>query len=314
MTSVGLSFSVDPTPTNNTTPSPVTTYLPGNPPPTGGPNSLTNTTAFWAGVSLSYRFCNRVIAAGGYCYSYIYPHGGNAFSFTSSQIIPDITAAAATALLQPLYTSLNALSIPAALPNLTGASAQPYAGNGRRSGSAAPINTRYRSRLLPARLWDDDAAWGRTFAAIRAGVEEGGYPFHGIAYSPTAEVAGWPGADSAVNPAWREAALHAILMEVQPERLSAAEARARDERVQAYVDRWKALSPGAGAYMNEGDPAEKGWQRSFFGRHYPRLLDIKRRWDPWGVFWATTTVGSEAWEVVSLDGYPAGQNGRLCRV
>ncbi|KXX78112.1 6-hydroxy-D-nicotine oxidase [Madurella mycetomatis] len=314
ITTVGLNFSVDPTPTNNSSPSPVTTYLPGNPSPTGGPDSITNTTAFWAGVSLSYRYCNHVIAAGGYCYSYVYPHGNNSFSFTSNQIISNISTPAIIDLLQPLYEALNALSIPARLPNASDISPQPYAGNGRRTGSTRVINTRYRSRLFPTYLWDNDTVWDEAFASIRAGVEEGGYTFHGIAYSPTAEIAGYPGADSAVNPAWRETSLHGCLMEVQPASISAVEARARDERVQAYVERWKELTPGAGAYMNEGDPAEKGWQQSFYGAHYRRLLGVKRKWDPWGLFWAQTTVGSEAWEVVSLDGYPAGQNGRLCRV
>jgi hypothetical protein len=103
-------------------------------------------------------------------------------------------------------------------------------------------------------------------------------------------------------------------MEVQPVGISAAEARQRDERAHGYVQRWKELSPGAGAYMNEGDPTETDWQWAFYGVHYRRLVGIKRRWDPWGLFWARTTVGSEGWEVLSLDGYPAGQNGRLCRV
>lgn len=314
ITTVGLNFSVDPTPTNNSSPSPVTTYLPGNPSPTGGPDSLTNTTAFWAGVSLSYRYCNHVIAAGGYCYSYIYSHGNNSFSFTSNQIISNISTPAIIDLLQPLYEGLNALSIPARLPDASDISPGPYAGDGRRTGSTRVINTRYRSRLFPTYLWDNDTVWDEAFAAIRAGVEEGGYTFHGIAYSPTADVAGYPGADSAVNPAWRATSLHGALMEVQPAAIPAAEARARDDRVQAYVARWKELTPGAGAYMNEGDPAEKDWQQSFYGANYRRLLGVKRRWDPWGLFWAQTTVGSEAWEVVSLDGYPAGQNGRLCRV
>lgn len=101
-------------------------------------------------------------------------------------------------------------------------------------------------------------------------------------------------------------------MEVVSAGLSNAEARALDEHTYKYTDVWKTLTPGSGAYMNEGDPAEKDWQWSFYGSTYRRLLGIKRRVDPWGVFWARTTVGSEAWEVVT--DYPAGQNGRLCRV
>jgi hypothetical protein len=314
MTSVPLSFDVNRRPPSSTVPSPATSTLPGTVPPTNGLATASDTATFWRGVSLTYRYCNKVIAAGGMCYSYIYSLGNDSFSFTHSHSIPNITASAATALMKPLFTSLQEdLNIPVTLPSLTDRSASLYAGNGRRTGSANPVNTRYRSRLFPSHLWDDDTAWDATFAAIRAGVEEGGYTFHGIAYSPTEAIAGWPGADSAVNPAWRATALHGSLMDVQPEGISAAEARARDARVHAYVQRWKDLTPGAGAYMNEGDPAEIGWKRSFYGKHYAKLLEIKRKWDPWAVFWAQTTVGSEAWEVVSLDDYPAGQNGRLCR-
>ncbi|EAQ83599.1 hypothetical protein CHGG_10003 [Chaetomium globosum CBS 148.51] len=300
MTSASLAFAVNPS-LNNTTP------------PTD-PNALADLTSFWDGVSLAYRYCTHVIAAGGYCFSYIYPQGNSSFRFTSSQLIPNITAPAYRALLQPLYTELSARhNIPVALPTTITSSL--YAGNGQRTGAGDfPVNTRYRSRLFPAHIWRNDTAWDAVFAAIRAGVEEGGYDFHGIGYSPTTEIAGWPGADSAVNPAWRKTALHAIFMEVVPVGLSAAQARAADARVQAYVARWQALMPGVGAYMNEGDPAEPEWQARFYGEKYARLLEVKRRWDPWGVFWASTTVGSEEWEVVTEDGYPMGQNGRLCRV
>jgi hypothetical protein len=294
-----VNFAVDPS--NPSTPIPT------------NPNALSDPAAFWRGVSLSYHDCTRVIAAGGYCYSYIYALGNGAFRFTSSQLIPDITPAAAAALLQPLYTQLNALSIPVSLP-ATLFPREYHGGGTRTGGGAAPVNTRYRSRLFPAHVWANATQWDEVFGAIRAAVEEGGYTFHGIAYSPTAEVAGWPGADSAVNPAWRDTALHGSLMEVQAEGLSAEAARAGDERVQAYVRGWDELMPGVGAYMNEGDPAEGEWQWRFYGSHYRRLMGIKRRWDPWGVFWARTTVGSERWEVVTLDGYPRSQNGRLCRV
>ena len=265
-------------------------------------------------MALSYRYCTRIQAAGGYCFSYIHPLGNSSFAFTSAQSMPNISAASAASLLSPLYAQLNSLGVPVALPNLTESSATLYAGNGRRTGSASPANTRYRSRLYPRRNWEDDALYNKTFAAVRAGVEEGGLTFHGIAYTPTEQIAGWPGANSAVNPAWRDAVLHGAMMEEVPAGITAEEARRRDEHAHKYADAIKELTLGAGSYMNEGDPTEGDWQWSFYGHHYRRLLGIKRRRDPWGVFWARTTVGSEEWEVVTEDGYPAGQNGRLCRV
>ncbi|KAK4238606.1 hypothetical protein C8A03DRAFT_33358 [Achaetomium macrosporum] len=308
ITSVSLSFSVNPSLANGT-------ILPGIPPPRPNAPSTTDLSAFWRGVSLSYHDCIHIITAGGYCFSYIYPLGPSSFAYSTSHTIPNITSPAFTALLEPLYTQLNTLSIPVTLPASTSLTPTLYAGNGRRTGTGdTPINTRYRSRLFPSSVWQSPSEFEALFSSIRVGVEEGGYTFHGIAYSPTLEIAGWPGANSAVNPAWRRTALHGSLMEIQPEGISAAEAKRRDERAHGYVARWKELTPGAGAYMNEGDPAETGWQGSFYGGLYGRLVGVKRRWDPWGLFWARTTPGSEAWEVVTRDGYPAGQNGRLCRV
>ena len=92
-----------------------------------------------------------------------------------------------------------------------------------------------------------------------------------------------------------------------------AVARARDAIMQSYVQLLRDVSPGAGSYMNEGDPGEPDWQQAFYGDHYERLLEIKQKYDPWSLFWAPTTVGSEGWEVRSVDGYPNSQNGRLCR-
>jgi len=54
-------------------------------------------------------------------------------------------------------------------------------------------------------------------------------------------------------------------------------------------------TPGAGSYVNEADYFEPGWQQSFWGENYPRLLQIKREVDPDGLFWCHHCVGSEAW-------------------
>jgi hypothetical protein len=79
------------------------------------------------------------------------------------------------------------------------------------------------------------------------------------------------------------------------------------------MEKIRVVTPGGGAYINEADRLEPNWQQSFFGANYPRLLGIKRETDLWGVFWAPTTVDSEAWEVRTADGL-AMQDGPLCRV
>ena len=52
--------------------------------------------------------------------------------------------------------------------------------------------------------------------------------------------------------------------------------------------------PRSGAYPNEADYFEPEWQRSFWGDAYGRLLAIKRRYDPDGLFGCHHCVGSDA--------------------
>ncbi|GAQ36791.1 hypothetical protein AtubIFM55763_011218 [Aspergillus tubingensis] len=65
------------------------------------------------------------------------------------------------------------------------------------------------------------------------------------------------------------------------------------------------LANSSGAYLNEGDFQQKDFQTQFFGGNYASLKQVKRRYDPEGVFYGTALVGSDDWEVAS--------DGRLCR-
>lgn len=274
------------------------------------PGTLTDPEMFWKGISLYYRFSKKVVDAGGLGFSYIYPLGNNSFTLTTTSQFPDMSAAAIIEFMQPLYDEFNAIGINMTNPRFM--FPMTY-GTPRPASGESPAETRYRSRFFPRENWEDDDLWDRTMSAIRTSIEAG-YTFHGILHGPSEEVAGWPGRDSAVNPAWRRAVMHASLIGTQPSGFTAQQALVDQSRIQTYMDMWREVTPGSGAYMNEGDPLEPDWQQVFFGDLYPRLSEIKRNRDPWGLFWAPTTVGSEAWEVRSEDGYPGSQNGRLCRV
>lgn len=45
---------------------------------------------------------------------------------------------------------------------------------------------------------------------------------------------------------------------------------------------------------------ENGWQRSYWGSNYARLAEVKRKYDPEGLFFVHNGVGSEQW---SADGF-----------
>ena len=276
--------------------------------------ATTNINRFWEGVKIAYAFPPTWVDRGGHISTYLSAGANDSYTFTAAHSIAGLSASEVTAIIRPLFADLGAAGINVTAPVLRDADARGTSGTLiSRSPSHVLSNTRYHSRLIPrANFVSGPALYGSTLAAFRASVEEGKYLFHTHSYAPTRAVAGAPGNDSALNPAWRETVCHAMVMEDVPARLTAAEARAADARVRPYTDRIRALTPGAGAYMNEGDPAEPGWQQAFYGANYARLAGIKGRVDPWGVFWAQTTPGGEGWAVRTE--YPASQNGRLCRV
>jgi FAD/FMN-containing dehydrogenase len=62
----------------------------------------------------------------------------------------------------------------------------------------------------------------------------------------------------------------------------------------------RGLVPDAGSYVSEASYTDPDWRRRSFGQNYPRLLAVKRRYDPDGLFTTHHGVGSEEW---SADGF-----------
>jgi hypothetical protein len=68
----------------------------------------------------------------------------------------------------------------------------------------------------------------------------------------------------------------------------------------------ESLGGNGGAYLNEANFATKEWKRLFYGLHYSRLDQIKRKYDPNNLLYAHTGVGS--------DRFILGKDGRVCQV
>lgn len=43
---------------------------------------------------------------------------------------------------------------------------------------------------------------------------------------------------------------------------------------------------------------EPNWQQAYWGSNYARLLKIRQKYDPEGVFYTQTTPGTESWDVI----------------
>ena len=115
-----------------------------------------------------------------------------------------------------------------------------------------------------------------------------------------------PVARSAVQPHWRNALVSCVASSPWDFSLPWQTMLQRQDDLTNIIDpALKAATPGSGAYLNEANFEEPDWQNEFYGSNYQRLKRIKRRYDPRGLFYGVTAVGSEAWV--------ADRDGRLCR-
>lgn len=77
-------------------------------------------------------------------------------------------------------------------------------------------------------------------------------------------------------------------------------ARRHAKSLSGAMDELRKLVPNGGSYVAESNYFEPDWQHSFWGTNYPRLLAVKKQYDPEGLFFVHHGVGSEEW---SADGF-----------
>ena len=166
----------------------------------------------------------------------------------------------------------------------------------------------YESLWLPASLLETDAQQ-RLADALFASSRYSGVWLHfnkGLAGAPPEAIAA--AQDTAMNPAVLTAFALAIAAHGQGPAYpgipghepSVAEGRQGADRIDRCMSQLRALVPNPGSYVSESNYFEKEWQQSYWGGNHPRLAEIKRKYDPDGLFFVHNGVGSEQW---SVDGF-----------
>ena len=77
-------------------------------------------------------------------------------------------------------------------------------------------------------------------------------------------------------------------------------ARRQAHAVVKAADELREVAPDAGTYVAESSFFERDWQRAYWGPNYPKLQQLKKKYDPEGLFFVHHGVGSEEW---SADGF-----------
>jgi len=164
----------------------------------------------------------------------------------------------------------------------------------------------YESVWLPASLLEQQDRLADTLFASTRHFEVVLHFNKGLAGAPEDKVAG--ARDTAMNPAVLDAFALAIVAGGDPHTSPGlpghepdlAAGRKAAVAITASADGLRAVVPIAGAYVSESNFFDKGWQASFWGSNYPKLAEVKKKYDPAGLFFVHHGVGSEEW---SADGF-----------
>lgn len=271
-----------------------------------------NVTAeqFKAGMKAYFETFPEGADNGIYAYFKIFNRAGSMSFSMQPYFAPGKDMAETKALLAPWISQMEVLKIPLDIKwqefdsFYTAYNASFPVGNVNNQGVATA------SRMFPRENWANETIWNATFDGMWSSLEAGN-ALIGYNIAPSWERGGYTNAP--VNPAWRNAISFIITGVVTDMTKSWAEQlEQRQNFTDTVMQDWRDLTPGSGSYLSEADRLEPNFQWAFWGSFYPKLLEVKKKYDPYNLFYAAQSVGSEFFEVrTPSDGYP-GENGKLC--
>jgi FAD/FMN-containing dehydrogenase len=162
----------------------------------------------------------------------------------------------------------------------------------------------YESVWLPATLLDPSARASLTDALFQTG-SQWNVTLHfnkGLAGAPDEALAATR--DTATNPDVLNAFALAIISGEGPpafagmpgEPVDAPAARRAATRIHDAAQSLRIVAPRAGSYVSESSYFQQDWPRAYWGEHYAMLSEVKRKYDPDGLFFVHQGVGSQEWD------------------
>ncbi|OQE34805.1 hypothetical protein PENCOP_c015G05357 [Penicillium coprophilum] len=167
-------------------------------------------------------------------------------------------------------------------------------------GNLAVANFQYGGRLIPRKTLEQNP---HGMGSALRNLTQAGVIAVGVGMNVSAPV----NVSNAVFPALRNAAVTMQIGTLWNETAPWSKMIADQYKMTTeYVPQLEAVTPDSGCYQNEANFRQPNWKHTFFGNNYPRLLAVKRKWDPSSFFYALKAVGSDVWSVSN--------SGRMCRV
>jgi FAD/FMN-containing dehydrogenase len=253
------------------------------------------TDAHWEIIKTFIKNLPAVVDVGGTIYWMALP--GNIFA-APQMYLPGGTAEGLEKLLNPTLSALKAAKIPYEFSSKT------YANFLEAYNTLNPgmdiVEVNLGGRLIPRSSIKTSESSTTLVDTIKYIVNSGAL-FAGVCQNASKK----PTFANAVLPAWRDTLFLAFYGIPYDRTNYQANIAAQKKVTNELNPALKAITPNSGAYLNEADINEPDWQESFYGANYQKLAKIKCKYDPEGIFWGPTTVGSEKWKVA--------EGGRLCK-
>ncbi|KAK7756331.1 hypothetical protein SLS62_001557 [Diatrype stigma] len=160
----------------------------------------------------------------------------------------------------------------------------------------------FGGRLIPRSLVETSSSTSTLIDALKFIIANGGGiggNHFNVSRFPTG------GISNSVNPIWRTSIFDAALGLPFDYENFTANFEVQKKMTETLMPALEAITPGGGSYLNEADFRQPDWQTAFYGENYAALQGIKDKYDPHGLFYGLTAVGSDRWTIQP--------DGRLCQ-
>jgi FAD/FMN-containing dehydrogenase len=176
------------------------------------------------------------------------------------------------------------------------------------SGQVGWVVWGFESLWMPASLLQDDSQEklaNALFAASRLSEVELHFN-KGLVGAPAEAIEA--AKDTAMNPAVCDAFALAIVADgqgpaypgIRNREPDVAKGRKAAETVHRCMNELRVVAADGGAYVSESNYFESDFQHAYWGKNISRLAEVKKKYDPDGLFFVHNGVGSEQW---SPDGF-----------